>query len=90
MEDISRTIERYEPLIGDTVSIRLHGEDREEIEAETGGVWNRLVNPRERELATMAQSIKLLADKGRVVYVQVNNHYEGSAPLTIARLQALL
>ena len=40
------------------------GRDREEIEAETGGVWNRLVNPRERELATMAQSIKLLADKG--------------------------
>lgn len=90
MEDVSRTIERYESLIGDTVSIRLHGEDREGIEESTGGVWNRLVNRRDRELAQAAQSITSLAQGGRLVYVQVNNHYEGSAPLTIERLRALL
>ena len=90
MEDINRTIERYENLMGDTISIRLHGEDREEIEARTGGAWNTVVNPRERELAEVARSITMLAERGRVVYVQVNNHYEGSAPLTIERLRALV
>lgn len=89
MEDINRTIDRYENLIGDTISIRLHGEDRKLIEAQTGGSWNALVNPRERELAEVARSITTLAERGRVVYVQVNNHYEGSAPLTIERLRAL-
>ena len=90
MDDISQTIERYEPLMGDTVSIRLHGDDREGIEEETGGVWNHLVHPRDMELSRAAQSINMLAERGRVVYVQVNNHYEGSAPLTIERLKALL
>jgi len=90
MDDINRTIARYENLIGDTVSIRLHGEDSEEIEASTGGQRDRLVNPRERELGEVAQSITMLAERGRIVYVQVNNHYEGSAPLTIERLRALL
>lgn len=90
MDDITKTIERYEPLMGDTVSIRLHGEDRQEIEAESGGEWNRLIHPRDRELAHAAQSIKTLAKGGRLVYVQVNNHYEGSAPLTIERLRALV
>lgn len=90
MEDICRTIDRYEPLIGDTVSLRLHGEDREEMEAQTSGVWDTLVHPREHELSRIAASIKMLADRGRLVYVQVNNHYEGSALLTIGRLQQLL
>lgn len=90
MDDVAKTIDRYESLIGDTISIRLHGEDRQEIEEETGGQWNRLVNPRDRELAHVAQSIKSLVKGGRLVYVQVNNHYEGSAPLTIERLRALI
>jgi len=90
MEDICRTIDRFEPLFGDTVSIRLHGEDRQEMEELTHEVWDRLVHPREVELARVAASIKTLAERGRVVYVQVNNHYEGSAILTIERLRAFL
>ena len=90
MDDIVQTIHRYEQLIGDTVSIRLHGEDRKEIEQETGEVWNTLVHPKDRELAHVARTIAHLADDGRLVYVQVNNHYEGSAPLTIKRLQNLM
>ena len=90
MEDINETVNRYENLIGDTISIRLHGEDREEIEVETGGNWNHLIHPRDRELGSVTQSLTMLAERGRVVYVQVNNHYEGSAPLTIERLKTLL
>lgn len=90
LEDIGKTIERFEPLIGDTVSLRLHGEDREEMEILSEGRWDALIHPRDRELARLSWSIKSLADRGRLVYVQVNNHYEGSAPLTIDRLRALM
>ena len=90
MDDISQTIERYEQLFGETVSIRLHGEDREEMEIDSGGQWNRIINPRDRELATIALSVTTMAERGRTVFVQVNNHYEGSAPLTIERLRALM
>ncbi|NCC89573.1 MAG: DUF72 domain-containing protein, partial [Spirochaetia bacterium] len=31
-----------------------------------------------------------LAKEGRTIFVNVNNHYEGSAPLTIEKLVALL
>jgi uncharacterized protein YecE (DUF72 family) len=90
MDNIVQTIHRYEQLIGDTVSIRLHGEDRQEIEEETAQKWNTLIHPKDRELAQVAHTIAHLADGGRLVYVQVNNHYEGSAPLTIKRLQDLM
>lgn len=90
MDDISKTIERYEQLLGETVSVRLHGEDREEMEIDSGGQWNRIINPRDRELARIAVSITTMAERGRTVFVQVNNHYEGSAPLTIDRLRALI
>lgn len=90
MDDISQTIERYEQLFGETVSIRLHGEDREEMEIDSGGQWNRIINPRDRELAKIALSITTMAERGRTVFVQVNNHYEGSAPLTIERLRAVM
>ncbi len=90
MDDISQTIERYEQLFGETVSVRLHGGDREEMEFDSGGQWNRIINPRDRELAKIALSITTMAERGRTVFVQVNNHYEGSAPLTIERLRALM
>lgn len=90
MEDICSTIDRFEPLIGDTVSLRLHGEERDEMEELTGGRWDAIVHPRELELARIAVSIKSLEQAGRVVFVQVNNHYEGSAPLTIEHLRQLI
>lgn len=72
------------------VVIRLHGPDREGVEEETGGKWDRLVRPRDEELAAIVGLLETLLSAGVSVYVNVNNHYEGSAPLTIGRIQALL
>jgi uncharacterized protein YecE (DUF72 family) len=48
------------------------------------------VAPKDDELPEIAAVIRDLLNEGVNVYVNVNNHYEGSAPLTIRRLEALL
>jgi uncharacterized protein YecE (DUF72 family) len=70
--------------------IRLHGPDRAEIEGETRGVWNQIVEPRDESLKATAEIVRqnLVADVD--TYVNVNNHYEGCAPLTIQRLLDIL
>jgi uncharacterized protein YecE (DUF72 family) len=70
--------------------IRLHGPDRQGIEKRTGKQWNQIVEPRDEELAAIAHMINDLLDQGVDVYLNVNNHYEGSAPLTIERIRPLL
>ncbi len=74
----------------DTVVIRLHGPNRQGIEKHTGKVWDRVVAPKDDELSAIAGVTKDLLGRGVNVYVNVNNHYEGSAPLTIDRLQERL
>ncbi len=73
-----------------TVILRLHGTEREEIEKETGSTWNRIVTPREKELSAIAGIVKELTGSRNEIYVNINNHYEGSAPLTIERFQRFL
>jgi uncharacterized protein YecE (DUF72 family) len=72
------------------VVIRLLGPDRGGIEEQTGKKWNQVVAPKDEQLAAVCEMIKDLLDKGVDVYLNVNNHYEGSAPLTIERIQRLL
>ncbi|MGI6438840.1 MAG: DUF72 domain-containing protein [Sphaerochaetaceae bacterium] len=90
LDDIVQTIRRYEHLLPQTISIRLHGEDRKGIEQEAQNRWDTLIWPKNRELAQVAQLLTHLSESGRTVYVQVNNHYEGSAPQTIQRIQQLM
>jgi uncharacterized protein YecE (DUF72 family) len=69
---------------------RLHGTGREGIEQETGKIWNRIVTPRGEELAAIAAIVSQLAADGKEIYVNVNNHFEGSAPITIGRFLKFL
>ena len=68
--------------------VRLLGGDRKKIEKETGGSWDKIVMPRQdlSEVAGMLLDMEGFLD----VTVNVNNHYEGSAPLTVDRLRRLL
>jgi uncharacterized protein YecE (DUF72 family) len=74
----------------EVVVIRLHGPDRKGIEERTGKRWNQIVAPRDEELAAILGVVEDLLEQGVNVYLNVNNHYEGSAPLTIARIRRLL
>jgi uncharacterized protein YecE (DUF72 family) len=74
----------------EVVVIRLLGPDRREIERQTGKRWNQIVAPKDEELAAILEMVEDLLEQGINVYLNVNNHYEGSAPLTIARIRRLL
>jgi uncharacterized protein YecE (DUF72 family) len=74
----------------ETVVIRLHGPDRKKIEKEASGNWSRIIEPKDEELDSLAEMIRRIQSKGVDLYLNVNNHYEGSAPLTIGRIQNLL
>jgi uncharacterized protein YecE (DUF72 family) len=73
-----------------TIVLRLHGTDREGIEQETGKAWDRVVRPKEKELAESAGLVSDLLTSTKGLYINVNNHYEGSAPLTIDRFMKFL
>jgi len=88
MPQIVPLYERFGRLLRGSVVVRLHGTDRAGIEKLTGERWDRIVAPRDEELASIAAMLKDMTGRGLTVYLNVNNHYEGSAPLTIERLAA--
>ncbi|MBA4251133.1 MAG: DUF72 domain-containing protein [Chlorobiaceae bacterium] len=77
-------------FLTDFAVIRLHGTDRNKIEELTNNNWNKIVVPRDEELSRVAKMIKYFFAKKVNLYVNVNNHYEGSAPLTINKIKKLL
>ena len=85
MPHITQVYDEFKSYFGDTVVIRLLGGNRKEIEAKTGNKWDKIVDPK-RELASIVQMVGEMV-KTRTVVVSVNNHYEGSAPLTIENIK---
>ena len=72
------------------VVIRLQGSNRDGMEERTGNVWNRIVEPKDAELAELATMVRDLRRHNHDIFINVNNHYEGSAPRTIEKIMALL
>lgn len=70
--------------------IRLHGPDRPGMDSRSGKKWDRLLEPRDELLAGMAGLVRRLLERGTDVYLNINNHFEGCAPLTIERFRDLL
>jgi len=70
--------------------VRLHGPDRQGIEERTGGLWGEIVDPKDDGLRAAASIIGDNTRQGLMTFVNVNNHYEGCAPLTIQRLLRFL
>lgn len=90
MPPIWEVYEKLSDRIKEKVVIRLHGPNRADIEEASGGNWNKIIFPKDDELIKIIEIIKDLDKKKVDTYVNVNNHYEGSAPLTIQRLQSYL
>lgn len=70
--------------------IRLHGPERKGIEEKTGSDWSQIVNPKDAELKQLATMIEGLRKSQVETFLFVNNHFEGSAPRTIARIERLM
>jgi len=77
-------------LLDGRVVVRLLGPDRQGIEKATGKKWDRIVAPKDGEMPAIADMIVDMLSRGLDVVVNVNNHYEGSAPLTIEKLERLV
>jgi uncharacterized protein YecE (DUF72 family) len=85
MPPIGEVFGKYETGTAGYSVVRLHGPNREEIEKATKKIWNRVVEPKDAGIGSAVEIVKRNADQLVVTYVNVNNHYEGSAPLTIER-----
>jgi len=81
--------DEFRDLLGDVSILRLLGGDRGRMEVKTGEKWDRIVEEQE-DKGAIVKMVKNLLVQGKRVIVNVNNHYEGSAPLTIASIQELL
>jgi uncharacterized protein YecE (DUF72 family) len=86
MPYIAKVVAEHDVRTAKFSIVRLHGPDRQGIEARTGGLWSEIVDPKDEGLKTTASIIAENAREGVRTVVNVNNHYEGSAPLTIQRL----
>ncbi len=85
MPPIGQVFETHRPPTADFAVIRLHGGDRREIEKETGEVWNQIISPRPEGIRAAARIVRSNVSRGVTTFVNVNNHFEGSAPLSIQR-----
>jgi len=73
--------EEFGDLLTGRSVIRLLGGDRAVIERTTGLAWNRIVDGK-RDKPLIVNMIKDMLFRGSRVILNVNNHYEGSAPIT--------
>lgn len=90
MPPVKDIYKNFNNFINDFTVIRLHGPDRKGMEKISGGEWNKIYSDRMNELKTISELIGDLRKKEVDIYLNVNNHFEGSAPLTIKRIKELL
>jgi len=84
------TYEKYQKYIKGICVFRLHGAERKEIETISSEQWNKIYINRDEQLKKLAELFSDIMKKGVDLYVNVNNHFEGSAPLTIKKIKGLL
>lgn len=89
MPPIVEVYARFGHLLSDRVVVRLLGGDRKAMETKTGNRWDALVEEKP-DLPKLVDMFKEIDASGRLLNVYVNNHYEGSAPLTIDKIRRIM
>lgn len=85
MPPIGEIFAKYDTATADFGVIRLHGGDRKKIEKQTGEKWNRVVETHDPALDSAVEIVQEYFKKRIHSFVNVNNHFEGSAPITAER-----
>jgi len=78
---------KFKKFINNLTVIRLHGPDRKSIEKMANENWNQIYLSRDIEIKSIVEMINELQNKEVDLFVNVNNHFEGSAPLTIEKIK---
>ncbi len=89
MPSIFDLYRKHQEQIIDATVIRLHGPDRKGIEKQTGKDWSQIVAPKMADIENLAKMVADLQSRNVKAYIYVNNHFEGSAPRTITKIEAL-
>jgi len=87
MPPVIKVYNDFKDYIESSAVIRLHGPDRKEIEKLANDSWNKIYRNRDKELDGIIEMIKELEKREVDLFVNVNNHFEGSAPLTIQKIK---
>ena len=90
MPPVIEVYSKYKTLIKNLTVLRLHGPDRKGIEKISNDNWNKIYVDREKEIKGIVEMIRDLEKSEVDIFVNVNNHFEGSAPLTIGRIKEKL
>ncbi len=90
MPPVIQVFRNHADFFKEMAVIRLMGSDRKGIEKLAGNKWGKIVDPRDNELPDIVTVVRELEQRGVKVFVNVNNHYEGSAPLTIRKIKEIL
>lgn len=88
LEDEAAEPARHTERTADFLYVRLMGDQRTKFRPDGGRVhrYGSLMWPRTGALRAWAQRLRPVGLAGDEVYVFVNNHYEGSSPVTCERL----
>jgi len=87
MPPVLKTYQDFKDYINRSAVIRLHGLDRKGIEKIANEKWNKIYINRDKELNGIMEMVRELEKREVDLFVNVNNHFEGSAPLTIRKIK---
>ena len=90
MPSIFEIYQQFKEQVREKIVIRLLGPDRQKIETQTGNAWDTIVAPRDKDIDQLKSMLGELAEREVETFLYVNNHFEGSAPRTIARIAEAL
>jgi len=85
MPPLASVFEKFDPRTSSVLVLRLLGAERLGIEKVTGEHWDQIVAPRSEALQAAARIVRVNRRQKVMTFLNVNNHFEGSAPLTIER-----
>lgn len=86
MPPVSSVIKSQSSITARHTVFRLHGPDREGMAQKAGGMWDRIQIDRSPILEGIGDILKMVIEERISAFVNVNNHFEGCAPISIAKL----
>ena len=87
MPPVTDIYNKFKKYVNTLAVIRLHGPDRKGIEKIANENWIQIYISRDKEIKSLLELIKDLTSREVDLFVNVNNHFEGSAPLTIQKIK---
>lgn len=86
MPPVYQVYDRFKEKLTDSSVVRLLGGNRKKIEHISKNSWNQIVLPKP-DVENVVEMLKDMDSRGMKITLNVNNHYEGSAPITIDRIR---